>query len=57
MAAFVKGLDPNHLLTVGEEGFYPAGLQQVRPAGSRGLLMVIDANLHKRQPPIQPVLS
>jgi endo-1,4-beta-mannosidase len=22
MAAFVKGLDPNHLLTVGEEGFY-----------------------------------
>ncbi|KAL4859907.1 Mannan endo-1 [Chlorella vulgaris] len=28
MAAHVKALDPNHLLTVGEEGFYPAGLPQ-----------------------------
>lgn len=30
MAAHVKALDPNHLLTVGAEGFYPASLSQVR---------------------------
>lgn len=24
MSAFVKSVDPNHMLTVGEEGFYPA---------------------------------
>lgn len=29
MASHVKALDPNHLLSVGEEGFYPAGLAQV----------------------------
>lgn len=24
MSAYVKSVDPNHMLTVGEEGFYPA---------------------------------
>ena len=25
MSRYVKAVDPNHMLTVGEEGFYPAG--------------------------------
>jgi mannan endo-1,4-beta-mannosidase len=37
MAAYVKALDPNHLLTVGEEGFYPTGLPQTaaNPQGAQ----------------------
>lgn len=33
MAAFVKSLDSKHLLTVGEEGFYPTG--DANPSGNQ----------------------
>ena len=39
MAAYVKSLDSKHLLTVGEEGFYPSG--DANPSGNQTYVAVV----------------
>lgn len=56
MARYVKGLDPNHLLTIGEEGFYSTS--QLRLSANPGFTSdvphVLLMHVHK---PIRPAAS